>query len=71
MKSVRFSGPGGQPRCPTCHDAGYLPNPFSDTAGDYLPCPSCHQEPRWTTADDAADAALVVVVVRFYDPARN
>jgi hypothetical protein len=75
MRSVRFPGPGGQPCCPTCHDSGYLPNPFSDTPGDFLPCPACHQEPRWGLADacgdDGADAALVVVFVRFCDPAVN
>jgi hypothetical protein len=56
------------PRCPTCGDAGWLPSPFPANPFDYVCCPACHQDCRWTTAD-ALD--FVLVVVRVYDPNRN
>jgi hypothetical protein len=42
-------GRGEQPRCPTCQDAGWLPNPFPAHPGDFVVCPYCHQDYRWTT----------------------
>jgi len=39
--------------CPVCHDAGYLPNPFSTLADDLLRCPSCGADcARWATTDE-------------------
>src|SRR6516164_8054406 len=44
-------GRGEQPRCPTCQDAGWLPNPFPAFPGDFIVCPYCHQDCRWTTTE--------------------
>lgn len=41
MSSFRFGGDGVKPACPTCHDAGVLPDPLSPRPGDTMPCPAC------------------------------
>jgi hypothetical protein len=65
MSSLPFRGLPEEPTCPTCQSAGWLPNPFSDTPGDFLPCPSCHCDWRWTVADEPP------VLRPYYDPAQN
>jgi hypothetical protein len=57
MRSVPFPGRGEQPLCPTCHDAGWLPSPFPAHPHDWVRCPCCHQDWRWTIADAGGDGA--------------
>jgi hypothetical protein len=62
MRSVPFPGREPQPLCPTCHDAGWLPDPFAARPGDYVPCPCCHRDWRWTIADAGDDGASLMDV---------
>ena len=57
MASLPFPGRGEQFVCACCHDAGWLPDPFAAKAGDFIPCPCCHQDCRWTVCYDGDDGA--------------
>ena len=64
MSCLRFPWPPVKPACPTCGDAGYLPDPFPARAGDYISCPVCNPDGaadwRWTTTEaDEADDELI------------
>jgi hypothetical protein len=62
------------PACSVCHDAQFVPDPFSDTPGAFLPCPTCNrdgqQADRWGIAgSDGAD--LVDLASLAARPAQN
>jgi hypothetical protein len=74
LKSLRYPWSVEEPpRCPCCGDAGWLPSPFPACPFDYVLCPSCHQDHRWTVADDdGPDAdALVDLAALATRPGRN
>jgi hypothetical protein len=73
MSSVPFPGHGGeQPRCPVCHDAGYLPSVIPSQPYLYELCPCCHQDHRWTVADDGdSDPVDLASLSTYYGTPRN
>ena len=60
MSMLPFPGREPQPACTCCDDAGWLPDPFGASPGDFVPCPSCHQDVRWTIAYDGDDGASLM-----------
>jgi hypothetical protein len=62
MSMLPFRGREPQPACACCHDAGWLPSPLPAYPGDWVPCPCCHQDWRWTIADADDDGASLMDV---------
>jgi hypothetical protein len=64
MESLPLPARDEQYNCACCHDAGYLPSPFPAFPGDYVLCPCCHTDWRWTTVEPPRPRRLSVRELR-------